>query len=344
MTTPGSGRTDATHRPSPRFSVVSPASSTDPLEEFKRIGRPEFADGGLRIAIKPNLTWSEPRAGVTTSHEAIRLVASVLVSAGNDVLIVESNGGYGTFTADAAFDGHGLRELSSEIGLGLLNLSTAGTKKLKVGGVDLDMPRPLLEDVDWIVNMPVPKVHIMTRYTGAVKNQWGLIPTDMRLRRHYKLGAILHDLLLVLPPQVVAMDGTYFLDGSGPIVGKPVKKDLMVFADHPLVADIVALRMMGWDLGRVGYLRGIANSLGIDERQIPALPAWPDAPFTLHRTFWNWVALAGFKSRTLTYLGYESILAGPLHHLKSVSEKAVDMIRSRGGTGDEPPGHQRLPR
>jgi uncharacterized protein (DUF362 family) len=56
---------------------------------------------------------------------------------------------------------------------------------LKAGGIELDMPGTLLEDIDSIVNMPVPKVHIMTRYTGAVRNQWGLIPTDMRLRMHY---------------------------------------------------------------------------------------------------------------------------------------------------------------
>jgi uncharacterized protein (DUF362 family) len=331
MTAPRSGQTGAAYGRSPAFSVVSPASTADPLEELKRIGRPEFADGGLRIAIKPNLTWIEPRAGVTTSGEVIRLVASALTSAGNEVVIVESNGGYGTFTADAAFDRHGLRELTSEIGARIMNLSTAETTKLNAGGVELDMPRTLLEDVDWIVNMPVPKVHIMTRYTGAVKNQWGLIPTDMRLRMHYRLAAILHDLFLALPRQVVAMDGTYFLNESGPIVGKPIKKDLIVFADHPVVADIVALRMMGWDLGQVDHLRRVAKSLGIDERRIPDLPALPDAPFTLHRTFWNWVALAGFKSHALTYLGYESILAGPLHSLKTGTERAVDMIKARGG-------------
>jgi uncharacterized protein (DUF362 family) len=330
MTAPRSGRIGAAYGLSPAFNVVSPASTAVPLEELKRIGRPEFADGGLRIAIKPNLTWIEPRAGVTTSREAIRLVASALISAGNEVVIVESNGGYGTFTADAAFDRHGLRELTSEIGARIINLSAAETTKLNAGGIELDMPGTLLEDIDSIVNMPVPKVHIMTRYTGAVKNQWGLIPTDMRLRMHYRLEVILQDLLLVLPRQVVVMDGSYFLNESGPIVGKPIRKDLLVFADHPLVADIVALRMMGWDLRRVGHLRRVANSLGVDERWIPDLPALPDTPFTLHRTFWNWVALAGFKSHALTYLGYESILAGPLHRLKTGTEKAVDMIKSRG--------------
>jgi uncharacterized protein (DUF362 family) len=115
------------------FRIVRPASMASPLEEFARIGRPQLAEGGLRVAIKPNLTWKSPRPGVTTTVAAIRRVVSDLISAGNRVAIVESNGGYGTFSADDAFDGHGLRELAAETGVRLLNLSTAETKELKIG-------------------------------------------------------------------------------------------------------------------------------------------------------------------------------------------------------------------
>lgn len=313
-----------------RFSIVAPSTAANPIEEFGRVGVRHLADGGWRVAIKPNLTWIDPRPGVTTGLEVLELVAASLVSAGNQVVIVESNGGYGTFTADAAFERHGLREMAARIGASLVNLSTAETKKQEAGGVVLDMPRVLLEEVDWIVNMPVPKVHVMTRYTGAVKNQWGLIPTDMRLRQHSRIQEILLDLLRLLPPQVVAMDGTYFLDGTGPLEGHPVKKDVMIFADHPVVADIVALRMMGWNLNQVSYLQAIARHLGIDER-LSDLPPMPESPFTLHRTPWNWIALAGFKSRALNYLGYESPLAGPLHGLKTGSQKTADRLRSRAG-------------
>jgi uncharacterized protein (DUF362 family) len=191
------------------------------------------------------------------------------------------------------------------------------------------MARPLLEDVDCIVNMPVPKVHVMTRYTGALKNQWGLIPSDMRLQRHCRFEESLLDMLLLLPPQVVAMDGTYFLDRTGPLMGDPVKKDVMIFADHPLLADIVALRMTGWTLDNAPYIRGIARRLGVDPRGLVGLPD-ADAPrFTLHRTYWNRVALMGFNSRTLTYLGYESVLAGPLHALKRGTERAGSRLRPR---------------
>jgi uncharacterized protein (DUF362 family) len=330
----GFGNLDAASDVEHRFRIVRPASAAGPLEEFGRIGRPQLAEGGLRVAIKPNLTWNSPRPGVTTTVEAIRLVASDLVSAGNRVLVVESNGGYGSFSADDAFDGHGLRELAAETGVQLLNLSTTDTKEMKIGGVTLGMARPLLEEVDCIVNMPVPKVHVMTRYTGALKNQWGLIPSDMRLRKHYKFQEILFDMLQLLPPQVVAMDGTYFLNRTGPLTGDPVKKNVMIFAEHPLVADIVALRMMGWTLDDAPYLRGIARRLGMKPGELVGLPDADGPRFTLDRTQWDRVALMGFKSRILTYVGYESVLAGPLHSLKRGAERAESRLRSRRGNRD----------
>jgi hypothetical protein len=40
----------------------------------------------------------------------------------------------------------------------------------------------------------------------------------------------------------------------------------------------------------------------------------------------------GFKSRTLTWLGYESPLAGPLHSLKTGGAKVADLRRSDKGS------------
>ena len=45
--------------------------------------------------------------------------------------------------------------------------------------------------------------------------------------------------------------------------------------------------MMGWDLGRVGYMRGIANSLGMDERLIPDLPLAVRCAAVRHRMVLN---------------------------------------------------------
>lgn len=311
----------------PRFLIQS-SRDIDLHVALTALGFERLLAGGLRVAIKPNLTWIDPRPGVTTTVESIRKLTAALAERDNAVSIVESDGGYGTFTADAAFQTHGLHLIAEETGAKLVNLSRSSLVPLSAGGQILKMPEMLLREVDVIVTMPVPKVHVLTKYSGAVKNQWGLIPTDMRLRRHYRLRQILTDLLSALPPQVVAMDGTYFLDQSGPIEGYAIQRDMMIFANHPLVADAVALRLMGWDLQEIPYLRHAASKLELDSSSIPDLPAKADHRFTVKRNFWNWTALAAFQSRTLTWLGYESPLAGPLHALKLGSEKLLRGVQT----------------
>jgi hypothetical protein len=51
-------------------------------------------------------------------------------------------------------------------------------------------------------------------------------------------------------------------------------------------------------------------------------------PFKVHRTLWNWNPLAGFKGRALTYVGYESPLASPLHGMKTRSKRVAGCLRS----------------
>ncbi len=291
------------------------------MEHLTAFGVP-LESGGLRIAVKPNLTWYQPRPGVTTSVELLRFVVIELASRGNQVSIVESNGGYGTFSAWQAFEGHGLLEWPEGLPISVINLSEEPTLQVRAGGILVDMPKMLLNEVDLLVNMPVPKVHVLTRYTGAVKNHWGLIPSDMRLRRHSRLPHIINDLLDVLPREIVVMDGTYFLNKSGPMEGHPVSKDIIILSDHPVVADIVALRVMGWEAPDVPHLRYVAGRRGISSAHIRGdLPARANDRFTLRRTFWNWIALAGFRSRFLTWLGYESPLAGPFHAVKVAAER-----------------------
>lgn len=341
---PSSGRrTDpVAEGPGPQaFTVVSPAAAAAPLDELARVGWPQLARGGLRVAVKPNLTWVEPRPGVTTTAEAVRLVVRALAEAGNRVSVVESDAGYGTFSADAAFRGHGIDRIAAEVGASVLNLSSLPTERIRAGGVDIPMPRSILHQTDVILSMPVPKVHFFTRYSGAVKNQWGLIPSDMRLRLHSRLTRILPELLERLPPQVVAMDGTYFLNGSGPLLGTAVRKDLAIFASNPVVADAVATRLMGWDAGEIGHLRAAAERAGVDLDGIPGLPRREAERFHLHRTFWQWVALPGYHSRLVNYLGYDSPIAPLLHRLKWRIERDMDIRRVRSRHGRAPGARSR---
>ncbi len=122
--------------------------------------------GSPKIFVKPNLTFPRHVRGVTTSPDFLRDVLSLLSGYGSEVFVGESNGGYGSFLATEAFEGHGLEEICRETGTTLVNLSALDsavyTKQIAGKRVSVRLPRFLVEDVNLTVSVPVLKVQAMT--------------------------------------------------------------------------------------------------------------------------------------------------------------------------------------
>ncbi len=123
-----------------------------------------------------------------------------------------------------------------------------------VGGkrVRLLLPRLISEDIDVLVNAPVPKCHVITRINGALKNLYGLIPDPFRGNRYR------HD----FNRTVVVDDGVFSLDGRGPILGNHVRTNVVVGANNSVVADSLISRFFDMAPMRVGHLR-LATREGI---------------------------------------------------------------------------------
>lgn len=267
-----------------------------------------------RVALKPNLTYPYYKAGVTTSPEVVRATVQVLKEYTDQIAIVETDGGYGAWMAVEAFAGHGFYELRDEFGVEIVNLCEEEAERIRFRSrgrtYELPLPRRLLHETDLFITMPVPKIHCMTGLTLSYKNQWGCIPDIMRLRRHYIFNDAIVAINRALRP-VVLGDGTYFLDRNGPMEGDPVRMDLIIAATDAGAFDRYVSEFMGWSWRRVPHLRR-AVSLGdmpADLAQVACNVAPTEArtrEFRLERTPRNWISLAGFKSRFLTWLGYES--------------------------------------
>jgi uncharacterized protein (DUF362 family) len=176
----------------------------------------------------------------------------------------------------------------------------------------------MLHDFDVTVNIPVPKMHFVVGYTGAVKNHWGLIPDTMRLRNHFLFSDAIYEIIRQASPEIVITDGTFFMDRNGPVRGDPVEMNLTVVTDSPGAADAVLTRIMGLDHSGIFYLsRGIRN--GMVPRSVSDVEtnADPDTfrvrTFHLERSFMDWFATVGFHSRWMTKIVYDSPLSGPIH-------------------------------
>ena len=282
---------------------------------LKQVGLLGCITSSARVALKPNFTYPYHKPGVTTSPQVIREVVKIIREHTSHIAIVETDGGYGAWQAEEAFTGHGMYQLGEEFGVQIVNLCDAPREMLgfRSGGRTHKLPLPtrLLHETDLFISMPVPKIHCMTGLTLSYKNQWGCIPDVMRLRRHYVFDDAIVAINKALNPAVLA-DGTFFLDRNGPMdSGDPVRMDLIIAATDAGSFDRYVAELMGFPWQRVSHLRR-AVQLGdmparLDEISCSVSPAEARThTFHLERTLRNWIALAGFRSRLLTWLGYES--------------------------------------
>jgi uncharacterized protein (DUF362 family) len=267
-----------------------------------------------RIAIKPNFTYPYFKPGVTTNPEVIREIVKIIRNYSQNIAIVETDGGYGAWLTTEAFAGHKMYELKKEYGVEVINLCDEPKEfiEFKSGWKSYRLPLPsrLLKDTDIFISMPVPKIHCMTGLSLSYKNQWGCVPDIMRLRRHYIFDDAIVAINQALKPWVIA-DGTYFLDCNGPMEGTPVRMDLIIAATDCGSFDRYVSDMMGYSWNRIGHLKR-AVALGdmpprLEDIKYNVSPLEAGSRvFHLKRTFRNRIALVGFKSRLITWLGYES--------------------------------------
>ncbi len=249
---------------------------------------------------------------------------SVIRKRTRQISLGESDGGYHSFCSEDAFRGHGLLEMAERPAVCLLNLSKlpSETLELVITGhpVCVTLPRFLLHEVDVFITLPVPKTHVMTGVSLAFKNQWGCIPSAMRLQEHPDFDRKIVAINRVLNPQLVVFDGTYFLDGAGPMTGDAVKMDLLIAGDGPGTASAVACRVMGINPDSIAHHR-VAKREGLfpndlEEVEINTRPdPFCRRKFKMRRAFLDWISLAGFHNRTLSRIFWEMPSAGPLHAL-----------------------------
>ena len=90
---------------------------------FERIGLTSQLSKVSKVFVKPNFTYPRYVPGVTTSPEFLAAVIRIASNQGAEILVGESNGGYGSFRAADAFVGHRLREICTETKASAVNLS-----------------------------------------------------------------------------------------------------------------------------------------------------------------------------------------------------------------------------
>ncbi len=108
-------------------------------------------------------------------------------------------------------------------------------------------------DSDGLVSLPKLKTHALTRFTGAIKNQFGCVPGLLKGQYHLKLpdpydfATMLVDLNTLIRPRLYIMDGIIAMEGNGPRSGKPKKLSVLLFSSDPIAIDSIACKIINLD-------------------------------------------------------------------------------------------------
>lgn len=281
------------------------------------------------VFIKPNFTFPRYMEGITTTPELLRNLLEILKDRAGNVIVGESNGGDHSFTADEAFEGHGMHEICRDMGVELVNLSnlpsTFVEDKIQGKKVKVPLPKLLLENIDCFISVPVLKVHAMTTVTLSMKNLWGCHPDTMRCLQHQNLAYKLTLIAKNVNPRIVVIDGLFGLDGHGPMTGNPVKMDLIMASDNPVVADTLGSSIMEFSPNKIESIR-IAAKEGLGTANLEDVRINNDwrqykRQFHIKRTFVDRISVLPFKSDFIARAVFDSSLT-PLIH------KVVDMLKS----------------
>lgn len=289
------------------------------------VGLPAHLSAGTRVAIKPNLTFPEFRRGVMTKPEAVEALVMYLKNFTERITICESDsGGYNRFSMDEVFARTGIADFAKRYGVGVVNMSHLPSRSIPVPawGRTLPVPLPslLLEETDIFISMPVPKVHSNTIVSLALKNQWGVIQEPaLRLKLHPYFKEVIYHVNKALPRSYAIVDGRYGLTRNGPLRGDVLELNWLFACDNLFVTDFVVTQLMGLDYRRIPYLRWIFRKEGIGSLDGLAfnqpLDPFVSTSFFLDREWTDYPGVLTFNSRLLAYIGYESLLARPLHWL-----------------------------
>jgi uncharacterized protein (DUF362 family) len=215
-----------------------------------------------RVFIKPNLCSKQYIRGAVTNPQVLFHLVSILRDRAEEVVVGESNG-Y-NYCCNDALSMTGVKKIVERAGGKTINLSEDEIVKVQNPKAyilrNFPFPKTLVE-ADSIVDLPVMKTHEFTKYSGAIKNLFGCIPSDRRIFLHPHFDMVMHDLLVLLKPKFVVMDATFAMEGNGPNRGIVIPMNLILTCSDLVAMDKLCCEIMGIDWADISHLNFVNKHL-----------------------------------------------------------------------------------
>jgi uncharacterized protein (DUF362 family) len=256
-------------------------------QEEKAVRKALDLIGGIEAIVNPGekvllkVNWcvvpEDPKVGVVTNPVVARAVADLIKEAGAEPIIGDS-AARGVDT-DLVIKATGYGKLADE-GYQIANLDKEKVIKLECPGSELLHTMKTFElatKVDKIIDIPLFKTHDSAEATLGLKNMKGLLHDDQKSKLHREgLYTGIADVNLRFPPDLVVYDGTWAMEGLGPMYGIPFELNLILAARNVVAGDAVAGNIMGFEpaeliVTKIAYERGLGE-MNLDKIAILGAP------------------------------------------------------------------------
>jgi len=239
---------------------------------------------GKTVLLKPNVgREANPRSGVNTNPDVVKAVFIYLKKRFKAKFLIGDSPIINTDTRNA-FEHSGFSELINDPEIHYVDLDSKPffevdipngkiLKKIKLTGY--------LNEIDFIISIPVLKMHMHTGASLSFKNLKGLIYKRNKITLHHlqapdiikelltsmkhvkELDVAISDLAQVIKPDLAVIDASYAQEGMGPSSGNAVKLNTIIASMNFIAADIIALAISqpNWTLDNVPHLKLISDNI-----------------------------------------------------------------------------------
>lgn len=237
---------------------------------------------GKRILLKPNVGREvDPKLALNTNPDVVEAVFNYLREKFNASFLIGDSPIINTDTRKA-FSQSGYSKLLEDDKIQFIDLDDRPP-------IELDIPKGNIlkkikvtgywNEIDYIISIPVLKMHMHTGVSLSFKNLKGLIYKRNKIELHHyqapeivekyknsmknikELDIAIADLANVFKPDLAIIDASFAQEGMGPSSGNTVKLDTIIASTNYLAADIIGLAISQptWSLLDVPHLKLISE-------------------------------------------------------------------------------------
>ncbi|MEW6606873.1 MAG: DUF362 domain-containing protein [bacterium] len=252
-------------------------------------GIDELVRRGDKVLLVVNLLQpKKPEEGVTTHPKVVSAVCELLRDLGAEIWIGGSSGSATFGGTSEALKICGIQQVAERYGATIINCDK--TEVIEINNLQNNrlknffIAKPITE-ADLVISVPKLKSHALVKFTGAIKNFYGVIPGAGKAQGHAiantekRFSEFLIDIYQAVNPGLAIMDGVIGMEGD--CYGGNLRQVGLILASTSCIAlDIVASKIIGYEPWQIMYImeaiqRGLfpniesIEEVGVREAKVP---------------------------------------------------------------------------